>query len=671
VILALYRYNIFKVYLLFVNTICLEVTTLKRPTYDGIKFYSVYDWNIEEHLEKAAHILESFVEHEEYIEINRVLELHNIQKIFNSGVTSSVWGNEKTVQYKEMFSLFMKPFGKFFGQINDENFNEIYQSVCIGYVEDFWELFIKFKSFKKVSGQMLANYINDPETIHVLLQHEELVHAYSNELANILRISDLTPRLIIDKFLRKHDQKCLYNFPKELSPAEYEGILQKYIKSNTANLNDLQLLAHSLSSKECPISDKLRLSAKRACDTYWENRPFIGVQMEYGLGIRFADEPEIKSAQKLENNTFLVTYDNKWLLNNLDYPTILNNFRYVFEQFDCCWRSTLVSIKSNLGCLESVLLTRGIKEFTKGIAFNTGENLSTMQVKGYYNILKHSGVRLEEVLKWFFEEYLLQEFDAKGFRFNPPSESTTLVEKCRTIASEMDGVLKQFRMYVQDGEIDRELFEISSEHIVFSNLSGFVKEKYAYGNNDDIEKEQFLLFSNQSLLCYIEKTQNRYSSFAELIIHEDVRLSDFREFQLIDIQWLIKHDIVEENLDGFLQLNDFKAFILKDLYEHDVICPQYYDDEFKDIINDWCQNGNLRLSDSLFSEPEQDYLNYELNKSTYSNGLDLRNKYAHSTYPEDEKIQEMDYMILLKIMILVVTKINEEFCLKEQRIIEN
>ena len=35
-------------------------------------------------------------------------------------------------------------------------------------------------------------------------------------------------------------------------------------------------------------------------------------------------------------------------------------------------------------------------------------------------------------------------------------------------------------MYVQDGEIDRELFEISSEHIVFSNLSGFVKEKYAY-----------------------------------------------------------------------------------------------------------------------------------------------------------------------------------------------
>ena len=114
------------------------------------------------------------------------------------------------------------------------------------------------------------------------------------------------------------------------------------------------------------------------------------------------------------------------------------------------------------------------------------------------------------------------------------------------------------------------------------------------------------------------------------------------------------------------KLNIAKVFVLKDLYEHDVICPQYYSGKLKNIINKWCKNGNLRLSDSLFSEPEQNYLNYELNKSAYSNGLDLRNKYAHSTYPEDEKIQVMDYIVLLKIMILVVTKINEEFCLKEQ-----
>ncbi len=148
-----------------------------------------------------------------------------------------------------------------------------------------------------------------------------------------------------------------------------------------------------------------------------------------------------------------------------------------------------------------------------------------------------------------------------------------------------------------------------------------------------------------------------------VLVEPDLRNN---QHQQENVQWLIEHDIVKENSDGYLKLNISKVFILKDLYEHDVICPQYFDSELKIIIDEWCRNGALRLADSLFSEPEQDYLNYELNKSSYSNGLDLRNKYAHSTYPEDEKTQVMDYIILLKIMILVVTKINEEFCLREQ-----
>ena len=65
----------------------------------------------------------------------------------------------------------------------------------------------------------------------------------------------------------------------------------------------------------------------------------------------------------------------------------------------------------------------------------------------------------------------------------------------------------------------------------------------------------------------------------------------------------------------------------------------------------------------FFSKPEQDYLNYILNKSEFSNGLDLRNKYIHDTCPLDEKIQRQDYMELLKIMVLIMIKINEEFCL--------
>ena len=56
-----------------------------------------------------------------------------------------------------------------------------------------------------------------------------------------------------------------------------------------------------------------------------------------------------------------------------------------------------------------------------------------------------------------------------------------------------------------------------------------------------------------------------------------------------------------------------------------------------------------------------------LNKSEFSNGLDLRNKYSHDTHSMNEKVQIQDYLELLKIMTLVIIKINEEFCLREKK----
>ena len=49
-----------------------------------------------------------------------------------------------------------------------------------------------------------------------------------------------------------------------------------------------------------------------------------------------------------------------------------------------------------------------------------------------------------------------------------------------------------------------------------------------------------------------------------------------------------------------------------------------------------------------------------LNKSKFSNGEDLCDKYSHDTCPLDEKMQYQDYHELLKIMVLIIIKINEE-----------
>lgn len=633
-----------------------------RPEYYGVKFYSKSDLSIAGNLEKAISILKLFDENKDYTNVNEIIELYNIDLIMNCGIRLQGMEESEVDFYKKICKLCMKVIERFYSQINESNFLEICNTICIGYIQDHWGLFTKFKVYERISGEIFEKYLYEPDTaLWVLLKEKKLVKHYGKELAKCLRNSEQTASLIISNFLERHEQELLYYFPKELTTAEFEEILDKYVRSEKAHYNDLRIIAESQSTKECPISDRLRLSAKRACDSYWANKPFNGVQVEYGIGIEFKEDTNLVT-ENTENNNWIITYDVKWLTENVDYPTILNNFRYVFDHFDKCWRSNLVSIKSKIGSFERMLLPRGKKHYLKGNAFNVMDIISTMQLRGYYDILKDKKIRLEDVFQWFFEKYLSEEFGVVGFRFNPPSAGTTLVEKCRTLASEMDGIFKQFRMYVQEGEIDRELFEMSSAHIVFSQLPSLIKNKYAYVNDQQIHNEHFLLFSDQSLLRYTEKVKSKYKSFCELLLYEKMQLSDFEEFQKRDIEWLAERGSIVIQKNGLLTLNNSRIFLLKDLYDHDVICVQYYEQ-----LGEWIDLSELRIGSSLFSEPEQDYLNYMLNKSAFSNGLDLRNKYSHSTYPSDEQTQLTDYVELLKIMILVIGKINEEFCLTGNR----
>lgn len=55
-----------------------------------------------------------------------------------------------------------------------------------------------------------------------------------------------------------------------------------------------------------------------------------------------------------------------------------------------------------------------------------------------------------------------------------------------------------------------------------------------------------------------------------------------------------------------------------------------------------------------------------VNKSEFSNGLDLRNRYIHDTNSLDKRHQQNDYIVLLKMFVILVIKINEEFCLQDK-----
>jgi hypothetical protein len=80
------------------------------------------------------------------------------------------------------------------------------------------------------------------------------------------------------------------------------------------------------------------------------------------------------------------------------------------------------------------------------------------------------------------------------------------------------------------------------------------------------------------------------------------------------------------------------------------------------------KNQNMvYFESSLFSKPEQSYFNYYLNKSEFTNGLDLRNSYLHGTQanPDEVDKHEYAYFTYLKLLILVLLKIEDELMISK------
>ena len=62
---------------------------------------------------------------------------------------------------------------------------------------------------------------------------------------------------------------------------------------------------------------------------------------------------------------------------------------------------------------------------------------------------------------------------------------------------------------------------------------------------------------------------------------------------------------------------------------------------------------------------ECDYLNFYLNDKEFTNGVKLRNRFAHGTNSDSESEIKNMYYILLRIIVLTVLKVDNDLYLKK------
>ena len=631
-----------------------------------VKYYSTNDLSAGFYLKRIEDIICNFVVEKKRVDINEIIELYNIQQFFHNRIYSIHWTKQQLNDYSEIVSDFSKVIGEFFSGINTGTIESMFDTIYYDYRNDFWKLIEKYKVYDKISVEQFREIIlNKHFILNDVLKCKNIVKKFSDEIITYMEKNPFCAEIILSYYLEKHDRniESLY-FPVELSNKKKTLILDKYIASNSSNINYLKLIFESNSTNNLRLPDRLKLKAKRKYDEEIETLFKEGTGFEYGAKVSFSNKIDEEFKFETDDTRILsVLYSAKWIKENLDYPTLLNNFIYLFGYTDLQFRSLHVSRESQMSIIEKYLGIKGRKEYPTGIAFQQIQMLAQLQMIGYCNELEKYNIFLEDIIEWFFCNYLEEEFNVKGFCFNKSSHTVSYLEKCRNIAAEFDNILKRFKIYCEDGEIDDELLHISTEHIFIKDIPSMLSNKYIYPCGNDYQTISNLLFSDQSIIHYLPKLSNNYNSFYCLLEKENVYYDMFEDYQIPSIDWLIDHNIIK--IDNKKRIMPYweKIKILNELYQHDVVCFSYMK-KYQSIIMELNKMGLVQFSSSLFSRPEQDYYNYLFNKSEFDNGLDIRNSYTHGTQRVDENQNKQDYFIFLRIMILIVIKINEEFCLK-------
>lgn len=636
---------------------------------DRVKYYGRDDWAYGHNMQKIEKITIPKIED---IDINDAIEYYEIKRYFDDNITSPQWSVDDKKEYEEkslkLFSLSMK----FFNSLTDDNILDTYNAVDILYRESFWEMFNKCKLYKQISDTAFKTII-ESENCHpfLFLPYKDIVNKYDSIIGEYLINSIYGAGVIIHSYEQDFSNIEKINLPKSITGEKIVSCINNFIKSEHPNLNDLMSIFMMQESKNFPINDSIRLSARRRYNEEIKKLFANSKGFEYGFELSFVENIDKIYRLSKEGNISKIEYNLQYLQDTLENPDILNNFIYVFEFVDFQMRCLAVSSKHGGSIFERLTMKDTLKDYIADSTFNFINELANAQIMAYYEFLKGKNIRLENVIEWFFTKYLQEEFQVPEMKISLPSENSTYYEKCCLIIPAFDSIIKQFSFFVKDGKIDFELVGMSTKPIKFENIPSLIERKYVCAGNEECDKLSYLLFSDQCLLSYNRKVSNKeYDSFIDLITKENIKYEDFEKFQQNQLDTLIDKKIIKISENGFLIISDkLMVNILKQIYYREVINKYDTQKPYHKRIEDLTNEGLLKEYSSLLSIPEINYFNYLLNRSEYRNGLEIRNRYIHGNQQvlADEKIDKTNYMILLRIFIILIIKINDEFCILDKQ----
>ncbi|MCQ4983805.1 hypothetical protein NE564_27160 [Blautia producta] len=527
-----------------------------------------------------------------------VIEYYNIGHLIEEKdkINNSIFDCEEE-KLKEYAKKIKQVTGKFMYSIDDSNCKEIYDQLDIGWREDFWKLFAEFKVYSHVGEKAFEDILlNAKIAIYDILKYRYIVETYTRIIKKWLLEYWDSAEILLDKYVIGKTIKEI-NLP-ELDRKDIDDIFMHYISSPYAHINRLEIIQNIKNTKQFTVSDKIKANAvKRRKELIEqiekENR---GIRVDTQICVSFRDDIQRQPEDNLPNCEYYI-YDRKWLSENQDEATLLNNFIYLLEFFDFGMRPTFLSKEWECSSLERVFKLKTENDYLVSGAYNYKIGLTVTQLKAYYLELQRLGKPLEAIIEWFFREYLKQEFHVENFVVTMPSENSSYLEKCRLLLPELESILKQYKLYVEERQIDRDLLEITSGSVDISKMPSLVENKYLYGKGEEFQRVKFDFFSDQSMLHWVKRINKNYRNFFNLILNEKICKEDYGSYVTEELNWLGKNKWIYYDEEGYIRFYNIQQIVLfADLVRNDFIniCSfkKYEKEQYDKIIDEFIKKTN-------------------------------------------------------------------------------
>lgn len=637
--------------------------------HDRIKFYGVGDLANAVIADEAVALIRSQSEKRAIKTLNDALEFHNALEFERHGALPSTL----TVQERSALSSSIRGLGghiaSFFATLDATNVDEHLAGFDPEYAEDLLQLVDRFDVAKQVGGQVLYDALGRAGMpLRTMLGDRSFAKRHDKRLRATLVSDARYGELLVNSRLLKTSPGACF-LPASLSAADSQQILRSYIESESPHLNYIEAIANAHDNSDTGITPKIRLAAQRRVaeltQTLFADKSNKVSGTSYALDID-PDQSEPRQDRERragDRRLYQRTFGGQYLKSSMEPGQILANFSTIIGYSEDRGLLALPSFRSQIGVLEALRVT-GKNAYPRGGVYVQRDSLTILGTEAYLDFLKQEDTEVEEVIAWYFRDYVPEMFGIKGFEFAPSTASSTFLERCRHLCAEMESIAKQFALYCENGELDRELLEMTSTPRPWVSIPSLVKRKYLVkGLSEECDTALRLLFSNQSMINYISEDL-RARSFVQLVLGNHVKYEYLHHYQRGPVDWLVSADVlrVDEGILCFSSLP--KILVLRDIDAYETGPFGHYSFEVT-AAEALVADGWLEFRSTLFSPAEASYFNFQLNKSEFTDGHDLRNRYIHGTNPNprDGDAHKRAYIRLIRLTVALVLKIDDDFTL--------